>query len=1002
MAWKYLKLVSAGSSSTETNPQEINILAGATQCQIGGTIEATRPPAWSALTALIDGSFTSATYWEAGPNPTITVTMPASHTDLTLIEIPHTYAHYQHTVYLSQDKIEWIQCPFLSWANLDKQQNFSIPALPQTNQNFTANGVLNISVSQNGGQDYTQGDTDKPTKKIRYIRDHLNGSDTNQYSHWVEIQAYLNDINFALGKPVTSDSTISYGTPERVTDGDLNTNVYFETEIDKAYVQVDLGQIYDISEVKVWHYNARTYHETKTEISEDGLEWITIFDSAIEGEYLETPQGHSITFQNHFEQAATLNIGFNEVIENIYTANGYEYNQWSLIFLDHYFYTDQIYTANGYGYEATGQDNFSLTETAAQDYTANGLNFVGVDKQEIILNFAAAQEYTPQGYNFATSMQENINVIYLGAQAFTAEGYDVASMAQENILLVSIAAQVYTPIGYNFEAQASQEIVNFIDAAAQDFRAHFEQAKQEIINLDIEAAQTFTAHFEQASQLNFALNIGAAQDYTAIGYTRETTASETIVLDTETSQIFARHYESIGTGQIIQTIAAIQDFQANFENNAAQTIFIEDVATATAIFSNGLQFQENTQENINLSEAAAQTFTAFGGYEFNQSAVNNFGLSDAAASFYELGETGKYTARVTHYLYLQEAATNVYTRNWLDFEATAAENFINEFWSEAASVHVQVNIYEANAAEDLTFYNNPLQFYGKYFEATAQDNFSLSINAANVRTEKYLTFEMQANEFFFLHYTDSNVHEVIYLQIEQNMYYDFVFWDYADQFYSQEHLEFNPQASEIIDLSIDITGQYTNANWLNSFATENIGLNIEAAAEYVQTTIFNYDVFVTEILPITFSGNANYVRGHISKAIEPIDFEHYASLLITTEPRDYTSNEQLDIKLKIVNWVYFESDIYVQTYKIEITKPNTLWEPTEQDRPMVEANQRPRQGASVDDTIFGGQDEFKIDRRILNLTHIDEPTQISYASEIKKPNTLYTNNNEIERGLMDD
>ena len=59
MAWKYLKLISGGSSSTETNPQEINILAGATQCQVGGTIEADRPPSWSALTALIDGNLTT-------------------------------------------------------------------------------------------------------------------------------------------------------------------------------------------------------------------------------------------------------------------------------------------------------------------------------------------------------------------------------------------------------------------------------------------------------------------------------------------------------------------------------------------------------------------------------------------------------------------------------------------------------------------------------------------------------------------------------------------------------------------------------------------------------------------------------------------------------------------------------------------------------------------------------------------------------------------------------
>ena len=846
----------------------------------------------------------------------------------------------------------------------------------------------------------------------------------------IEIYPQTTDVRIAFGLDELADGIENYSNKDVDWNWEINPDGLNEITVNELKMYEGTYEAGDVFQVAYKNGNIYFYQNGVNMFFEstEGVNFPLVADVSIYyvGDLFKADL-YILAAPQNFVQTAQLNIALTETPEKEYTAIGYEYNQWSLNFLDYYFYTDQIYTANGYEYEATGQDNFSLTETAAQEYTANGLNFVGVDEQEIILNFAAAQEYTPQGYNFEQSTQENIYFDYVGAQAYTAEGYDVATMAQENILMVSIAAQIYTPIGYNFEASASQEIIGFIDTAVQEFRAHFEQTKQETINLTIEAAQTFTAHFEQTTLLNFALNIGAVQDYTAIGYTRESTITETIAIDTTTSQIFARHYDQTGINQIILTIAAIQDFQANFESNAAQTIFIEDLATATAIFSDGLQFQENAQENINLSEAAAQTFTAFGGFEFNQSAVNNFGLNDAAASIYELGETGKFTEYVAHYLYLQEDTQAVYTRNWLEFENVAAES-INGFTVEAASVHMQVNIFEANAAENLDYIISPLQFYGKYFEATAQDNIGFSINATSERNENYLSFHMQANEFFFLHFTDIAVHEINYLQIHQNMYYDFWFWDYADQIYSNEYLEFNPQATEIIDLTIDSTGQYTNANMLNGFATENIGLIMAATAEHTQAVINHFIGLVTDNISLNFSATAEHIEAHIfesltahtialniqalseyehinvfnSQVIESIDFEHWATLLITTEPRNYEMGGQLNFKLKIVNWVYFESDIYVQTYKIEITKPNTLWEPTEQDRPMVEANQRPRQGVNVEDTIFGGQDEFKIDRRILNLTNIDEPTQISYASEIKKPSTLYTKSNEIERGLMDD
>jgi len=68
------------------------------------------------------------------------------------------------------------------------------------------------------------------------------------------------------------------------------------------YVQIDLGATFPVNKVSVWHYNGdgRTYHNTKTQVSADGTNWTTVFDSATQGEYAETLAGkmHTFTQQN--------------------------------------------------------------------------------------------------------------------------------------------------------------------------------------------------------------------------------------------------------------------------------------------------------------------------------------------------------------------------------------------------------------------------------------------------------------------------------------------------------------------------------------------------------------------------------------------------------------------------------------------------------------------------------------------------------------------------------
>lgn len=108
-------------------------------------------------------------------------------------------------------------------------------------------------------------------------------------------------VNFALGATVTSSQGVASNL-ERFTDG-VFTNFDSYAQVNAGdgvagWLQVDLGSVQAIDSVKVWHYcfDLRTYHETKVEVSADGVTWVTVFDSAVSGEYVEQQTGHEVTF----------------------------------------------------------------------------------------------------------------------------------------------------------------------------------------------------------------------------------------------------------------------------------------------------------------------------------------------------------------------------------------------------------------------------------------------------------------------------------------------------------------------------------------------------------------------------------------------------------------------------------------------------------------------------------------------------------------------------------
>lgn len=143
------------------------------------------------------------------------------------------------------------------------------------------------------------------TFKIRYIRDWLNGSSANAGNHWVEIQAFTrNRANVAQGKTVTGSNAITNGA--RIVDGSTDTMSYAEIVAGSQWVQIDLGNLYEVTEIKVWHYynDGRTYYGTKTEVSHNGVDWYTLFDNAVNGTYVETSAGRryivDLSLKSHY------------------------------------------------------------------------------------------------------------------------------------------------------------------------------------------------------------------------------------------------------------------------------------------------------------------------------------------------------------------------------------------------------------------------------------------------------------------------------------------------------------------------------------------------------------------------------------------------------------------------------------------------------------------------------------------------------------------------------
>lgn len=76
-------------------------------------------------------------------------------------------------------------------------------------------------------------------------------------------------------------------------DGVITSSPWYSNGAGLQSTTVTLSAVQDVSAIRVWHYYAdgRTYNATRTEVSEDNVNWTTVFDSATSGTYAENANG---------------------------------------------------------------------------------------------------------------------------------------------------------------------------------------------------------------------------------------------------------------------------------------------------------------------------------------------------------------------------------------------------------------------------------------------------------------------------------------------------------------------------------------------------------------------------------------------------------------------------------------------------------------------------------------------------------------------------------------
>lgn len=139
---------------------------------------------------------------------------------------------------------------------------------------------------------------------FRYVRDWLKRDSASVENRWVNCQVWGHNEDYAEGlTPVgytnfDSPATISVSNPANYTAKSTLENDNHKTQYsvinsaDWCCLQLDLKEIKKIDYITIWHYFADERQcNHKLQVSRDGANWYTLYDSASQGSYTESVEG---------------------------------------------------------------------------------------------------------------------------------------------------------------------------------------------------------------------------------------------------------------------------------------------------------------------------------------------------------------------------------------------------------------------------------------------------------------------------------------------------------------------------------------------------------------------------------------------------------------------------------------------------------------------------------------------------------------------------------------
>ncbi|WP_328243376.1 phage tail spike protein [Priestia megaterium] len=161
--------------------------------------------------------------------------------------------------------------------------------------------------------------------KVRYVRDWIAGSDKNTSNHWVELKVFKQGVNLAKG--ITPTSNFSLRDAQYATDDVVDSDKYIYGESGKEqYIQIDLGSVIeDVEYIHTWHYftTPRSYKKHLVDVSEDGQNWIRLYNSERNGSHVETVDGHIVPV-NSSAIVANTNKELGEVVQDVSTLKEFK------------------------------------------------------------------------------------------------------------------------------------------------------------------------------------------------------------------------------------------------------------------------------------------------------------------------------------------------------------------------------------------------------------------------------------------------------------------------------------------------------------------------------------------------------------------------------------------------------------------------------------------------------------------------------------------------------